>query len=168
MMNVLSHPVVVNNKDWFKPSLELTFFGTSATLRQYVSLHQATYPVEWDYVSIHFTPGTGHFIVFLGVSHVTTPKGQLPDEDRQIWLQGRRSCKKVSSNDRLIQSLLLHDSVVVFDTWHCDPWLRNVGPAWYSQAYGTWSISTYYHEQLLIYLYKHKNICRDLNVWIKW
>ena len=36
------------------------------------------------------TPMTWHFMVFLVASHVTSPKGQLPDEDR--WNRSQR-CK---------------------------------------------------------------------------
>ena len=35
----------------------------------------------------YLTHGTRHFMVFLVASHVTNPKGQLPDEDCEIRSQ---------------------------------------------------------------------------------
>ena len=47
-------------------------------------------------------------MVFLATSHVTSPKGQLPDEDREIWLQHRKLQALVSSRFRFIYFQYLH------------------------------------------------------------
>ena len=74
MMNVLSHPVVVNISEWVNLELELTIVFQLAKLRPYptVFIRQLTLWID------------------LVASHVTNPKCQLPDEDREIRSQSRK------------------------------------------------------------------------------
>ena len=98
-------------------------FCNDATMSH--GLHQVTDPLEWSRGRGLDTPwgdcpvpeGGVHFNLshtwdwvihgVLVTSHLTTPKGQLPDEDCEIQLQRRRSCKKVSSSDRVIHIFVI-------------------------------------------------------------
>ena len=80
----------------------------------YVGKDCATYTEqEGGLHLIYFTLGIGHFMVFRVISHMTTPKGQLPDEDRdRDTVAMSQKLQKVSSGARLIQSLLSQVSTV--------------------------------------------------------
>ena len=71
--------------------VHVTIEATRNTMKSHVcdSLKQPTLNKKEDDALLYLTPGTGHFMVFLVASHVTTPKGQLPDEDREIRTQRR-------------------------------------------------------------------------------
>ena len=92
--NVECHDVIILDREeqWHKQSIREAVWER---------IEQPSLNKKGDYVSTYHTPGTGHFMVFPVAFHVTHPKGQLPDEDREIRSQRRTSCK-VSSSYRFI------------------------------------------------------------------